>query len=156
VKSAHPRHGAAGLEAGRAVGFFLLLVGGSAALGLAIALPLWAFATGYRTAYTVAFLSAAAAGLAAFVVRKAVRRRRSIQDPGKPRRSALSVGITLLVLLVFCAGLYLVAVLLYRHLWILAISALAVWAGLLGLLGWAARAAKGRKASRIPADTRSE
>jgi Flp pilus assembly protein TadB len=154
VKSAHPRQGAAGLEAGRAVGFFL--VGGSAALGLGIALPLWAFATSYRTAYTIAFLSAAAAGLAAVAVRKAVRRRRSIRDPGKPRRSALSVGIACLILLVFCAGLYLAAVLLYRNLWILAIPALAVWAAILGLLGWAARAAKGRKAPRIPADTRSE
>jgi Flp pilus assembly protein TadB len=156
MKGALARHGAAGLEAGRAVGFFLLLVGGSAALGLAIALPLWAFATAYRTAYTIGFLSVAAAGSAAFVVRGVVRRHRSVHDSGRPRRSALSIGITILVLLMFLAGLYLVAVLLYRSLWILAIPALALWASLLGLLGWAARVAKRRKAPRIPADTRSE
>jgi len=144
------------LEAARKIGFLILLLAGSAAFGFAIAWPLWLFATSQRQAYTIFAFCLAAGGLLALAVRRFIRRRGTPRDQGKPRRTILSVLLTILLTIVALAGGYLAAVLLYRGLWILAIPTLVVWAGLLWALGFARRASNRRKEPRIPAENRSE
>jgi hypothetical protein len=60
-------------EIGSRVGFLALLVALSAALGAAVSLPLWLFATARPAAYTVAVLAVAAAAIVAAIVRRAAR-----------------------------------------------------------------------------------
>ena len=69
-------------EAGRRIGFLLVLVAGSAALGLLISWPLWFFATSARQAYTITVLVLAGAGVVFLVVRSASRSRGATRDPG--------------------------------------------------------------------------
>jgi MFS family permease len=144
------------LETVRKIGFLILLLAGSAAFGFAIAWPLWLFATSQRQAYTIFAFCLAGGGLLALAVRRLIRRRESPRDPGKPRRTMLSVVLTILLTMVALAGGYLAAVLLYRRLWILAVPALVVWAGLLWALGFARRASKRRKERQIPAENGNE
>jgi hypothetical protein len=147
---------AAWLEAGSRIGFVLLLVIGCTALGLAIAWPLWAFATGARQAYTVAILSAGAAGLLFLIVRSARRRAASTRDPSQPSRSVVSGLLTALMVLVGLAGAWAAAALLVRGIWVLGAAAAVLWAGLLWLLGRARRAARSRKPAAVPAENWSE
>jgi len=142
------------LEAARSAGFLVLLVAGSAALGLAIALPLWFFATSAREAYTVAVLALAGAAIAWLVIRSAVRRRARTRESGGPRRSALSGLLTGIMVVIGAAGLYAAAALVARGAWILGVADLILWAGLLWLLGRARRAARGRKARPVPAENK--
>ncbi len=107
------------LEAARKIGFLILLLAGSAAFGFAIAWPLWLFATSQRQAYTIFAFCLAGGGLLALAVRRFIRRRGTPRDQGKPRRTILSVLLTILLTIVALAGGYLAAVLLYRGLWIL-------------------------------------
>ena len=144
------------LEAARKAGFLILLLAGSAALGLVIAWPLWLFATTQRQAYTIFALCLAGGGVLALAVRRVVRRREAPRDPGRPRRTVLTVLLTILLTIVALVGGYVAAVLLYRGLWILAIPALVIWAGLLWGLGFARRASKRRKERRDPAENGSE
>ena len=144
------------LEAVRKIGFFVVLVAGSAAFGFAIAWPLWLFATSQRQAYTIFAFCLAGGGLLALAVRRFIRLRKSARDPGKPRRTVLSVLLTILLTIVAVAGGYVAAVLLYRGLWILALPALAAWAGLLWGLAYARRASKRRKEPPNPAENVSE
>lgn len=144
------------LEALRKIGFFILLVAGSACFGFVVAWPLWLFATTQRQAYTIFAFSLAGGGILVLAVRRFIRVRRSPRDPGKPRRTVLSVLLTILLTIVAVAGGYIAAVLLYRGLWILAGPALAVWAGLLWALAWARRVSNTHKARQNPAENISE
>ena len=143
------------IEAGRKTGFVILLVAGSAALGILIAWPLWLFATSAREAYTVTLLALAAGAAVYLVVRGVVRRRSAARDPGRPRGSAASALLTTLIVIVAVAGLYLAAALLARRIWILGAGAAVAWAGLLWLLGRARGAARNRKTRRVPAENKS-
>jgi len=144
------------LEAVQKVGFLILLVAGSAAFGFVIAWPLWLFATSQRQAYTIFAFCLAGGGLLAVGIRRFISRREAPRDPGRPRRTILSMLLTVMLTIVALAGGYLAAVLLYRGLWILAVPALVVWAGLLWALGFARRASKRRKEQQKPAENRSE
>ena len=144
------------LEAFRKIGFFILLVAGSACFGFAIAWPLWLFATSQRQAYTIFAFCLAGGGLVALAVRRFIRLRTSARDPGKPRRTILSVLLTIVLTIVAVAGAYAAAVLIYRGLWILAAPALGVWAGLLWALAWARRASNRHNERHNPAENVSE
>jgi hypothetical protein len=144
------------LETLRKIGFLVLLLAGSAAFGFAIAWPLWFFATSQRQAYTIFAFCLAGGGLLALGVRRLVRRHAASRDPGRPRRTVLSVLLTILLTIVALAGGYLAAVLLYRGVWILAAPELIAWAGLLWVLGYARRASKRRKERKNPAENESE
>jgi hypothetical protein len=155
VSSELRRRVSAWIEAGRKTGFVILLVAGSAALGILIALPLWLFATRAREAYTITILALAAGAVVYLVVRAIVRRRSAPRDPGRPRGSAASALLTTLIVIVAVAGLYLVAAVLARGMWILGALAAAAWAALLWLLGRARGAARNRKARPVPAENKS-
>ena len=144
------------LEAARSVGFFFLLVLGSGAFGLAIAWPLWLFATSQSKLFTVFVVCLAGGGFIALVARAIVRRQRSRRDPGRPLRSLLSVLLTLMLVVIAPAGAYLSAVLLYRGLLVLALPAVLIWAGLLWFLGLLRRKTKARKDGAQPAENRGE
>jgi len=126
----------------RNAGFFVLLVAGSAAAGIAIAWPLWYFATTARGPYTACVLGLAAAGVVFLSIRALVRSRKASPDTPGPRRSALTWLLAILQAVVFLGGLYLAAVLLSHGIWLFAIPLLLIWLGLLVLLGLARRAAK--------------
>jgi O-antigen/teichoic acid export membrane protein len=155
VSSELRRRVSAWIEAGRKTGFVILLVAGSAALGILIALPLWLFATRAREGYTITILALAAGAVVYLVVRAIVRRRSEPRDPGRPRGSAASALLTTLIVIVAVAGLYLVAAVLARGMWILGALAAAAWAALLWLLGRARGAARNRKARPVPAENKS-
>jgi hypothetical protein len=144
------------LEAARTIGFFLLLVLGSAACGLAIAWPLWLFATAERRLFSIFILCLAVAVLAAVVVRAIIRRRRARRDPGRPLRALLAVLLTILIVAVALGGAYLAAALFYRGMPIFAVPLVLAWAGLLWLLGFLLGRTKVRKAGAQPAENRSE
>lgn len=144
------------IEAARKVGFLLVLVAGSAALGLMISWPLWFFATSARTAYTITVLGIGAAGVLFLAVRSARRSRAALRDPGRPGRSFASVSITVVMVLVGFGGAYLAAAFLVRGLLVLAAVDLAAWGLLLWGLGRARHAAKNRKVRTIPAENGSE
>lgn len=147
---------AAWVEAARKTGFLLLLVVGSAALGILIAWPLWLFATSARQAYTITVLALAGAGIVFLAVRAVQRSRKAVQDPGKPRRTFLSVLLTVLIVIVGFAGAYLAAALFVRGLWIIGAGVVVLWAGILWLMGRARGAAKTRKVRPVPAENGSE
>jgi len=138
------------------VGFFILLVAGSAGLGCVIAWPLWAFATSERTAYTIFALCLTGGGLAAFAARAIIRSRRAVRDPGKPRRTVLSLLLTLVLVGVVLAGAYIAAVMLSRGLWILAIPACVLWGGLVWLVAFTRRRAKTHKERPVHAENKGE
>jgi hypothetical protein len=144
------------VEAGRKVGFLLVLVAGSAALGFLISWPLWLFATSARTAYTITVLGLAGAGVIFLVVRSVQRSRTATRDPGTPRRTFISALMTVLMVLVGFGGAYLAAAFLVRGLWAFGAADLAAWGILLWLLGRARRAAKNRKVQAVPAENGSE
>ncbi len=144
------------IEAASAAGFVLLLVVACVALGLAIAWPLWAFATGARQAYTATVLGAAAAGIVFLLVRAARRRRSAMRDPSVPRRSVAAGLLAALMVLVGLCGAWLAAALLARGIWALGAAAVVAWILLLWVLGRARRAAKGRKPRAVPAENWSE
>lgn len=143
------------MEAGRRAGFVVLLVAGSAILGIIISWPLWLFATSARQAYTAVVLALAAGGIIYLAVRAFARRRSAARDPGRPRRSAVSGLLTGLMVIVGCAGLYVAAALLARGIWVLGAAALVLWAGLLWLLGRARGSLRSRKEHAVPAENRS-
>jgi hypothetical protein len=134
VRGAVKRRLESWIEALRKIGFFILLVAGSACFGFAIAWPLWFFATSQRQAYTIFAFCLAGGGLLTLAVRRFIRLRKSPRDPGKPRRTILSVLLTVLLTIVAVAGGYVAAVLFYRGLWILAAPELVIWAGVLWAL----------------------
>jgi hypothetical protein len=144
------------IAAGRGVGFFLLLAGGSAALGFVIAWPLWLFATSERKAYTVFVLCLLGAGIVALIVRSAARRRRAARDRGGPRRTALSALITLVQVVFAVTGLWAEAVFVARGLWLFAVVGLLAWASIVWALGIGRRAAKRRKQAAVPAENKGE
>jgi hypothetical protein len=90
-------------EIGSRVGFLALLVVLSAALGAAVSLPLWLFATARPAAYTVAVLAAAAAAIAAAIVRRAARSGIGWHRAGAKTLAAMLGVVKLAILL---AGLY--------------------------------------------------
>ncbi len=139
------------IERGRKAGFFLLVIALCAGLGLLIALPLWLFATRQPRIYTVVALSLLAGGLVFLAARAVVRRRRL--HAGHPGLSFLSGILTVLMTVVSFAGIYLMAVAIYRGLWIIAAVAAAITGLFLWLLGRARAAArKARKPPSIPAE----
>jgi len=144
------------VEAGRKVGFLLLLVAGSAALGFLISWPLWLFATSARKAYTITVLGLAAAGVIFLIVRSVQRSRTATRDPGKPRRTFISVLMTVLMVPVGFGGVCLAAAFLVRGLWVFGAADLAAWGILLWVLGRARTAAKNRKVRAVPAENGSE
>jgi hypothetical protein len=144
------------IEAGRGVGFFLLLAGGSGVLGFAIAWPLWFFATSQRTAYTIFVLCAAGVGIIVLAARGAARRRRAARDRGAPRGSVAAVLIALVQAVVVLAGLWSEAVFIARRFWPLAVVGLLAWAAIVWALGVARRALKKRKQAAVPAENKDE
>ena len=144
------------VEAGRRIGLFLLLAGGSAALGFVIAWPLWLFATSQRKAYTVFVLCLIGAGIVTLVARGTMRRRRAARDGGGPLRAALSVFLTILQVVVVLAGIWAEAVFIARGLWLFAVIGFLAWACTVWALGMGRRAAKRRKQPAIPAENRDE
>ena len=124
------------LELARKAGFFLLLVAGCAALGFAIAWPLWYFATMRRGSYTILVLCLAVAGLAGLVIRALIHRRGAPRETGKPRRRPLFALLSALKALLLLAGLYVIALLFLRGLWLPAIPVLLAWVALLGWIGF--------------------
>ena len=144
------------LEAGRKIGFLLVLVAGSAALGLLISWPLWLFATSAREVYTVTFLALAGVGVVSLIARSVRRNRRATRDPGKPRRTFLSLLLTVLMVIVGFGGAYLAAAFLARGFWTIGAIAVATWGLLLWALGRARNAAKHSKARTIPAENGSK
>ncbi len=143
-------------DGARKVGFFVLLVAGSAAAGAAIALPLWYFATSARSAYTAFVLILAAAGILYLVMSAILRARKAPRDTAEPRRSPLARLLAILQTLVFLAGLYLCAVLLLHGIWLFAIPLLLVWLALVVLLGLARRAANTWRPGSIMPKIRKE
>jgi hypothetical protein len=156
MRSGFQRTVSSWLDALGKAGFFVLLVAGSAGLGLLIAWPLWLFATSSRLTYTIVVLSLMAAGLVFLIVRGILRRRGRMHDPGQPRKNALTLLITTLIVVVGIIGGYAAAVLFARRLWIFAFPAVVVWGGLLWLLGFLRRLAGNRKEPSFPAENRSE
>jgi hypothetical protein len=156
VTNAFRRALGAGAEAGRRIGFVLLLAGGSAGLGLLISWPLWLFATTAKQAYTFTLLALAAAGTVFMVVRAAQRSRKAARDPARPPRPFLSALITVLMAVEGITGAYLAVVLLVRGIWIFGAAEIALWAALLWLMGRARAAARKRKARPVPAENGSE
>ena len=144
------------VEAGRRVALFLLLAGGSAALGFVIAWPLWLFATSERQAYTIFVLCLVGVGIVALVARSVARRRRAARDRGGPRRSALSVLLTTVQVVVVLAGIWAEAAFIARGFVLVSVAGLVVWAAILLALGMGRRAAKRRKRPAIPAENKSE
>ena len=144
-----------GTTAGR-VGFFLLLVAGSAAAGIAIAWPLWYFATQARGPYTAFALGVAGAGMVYLIVRAIIRAGNVPRDATPGGRSALSVLLAAIQCVVFLAGLYLVAALFFHRIWLFAIPLFLIWIGLLVLLGLARRGAKTWSRARIVPKIRKE
>jgi hypothetical protein len=143
------------LEVGRKIGFLVALVAASAALGFVISWPLWLFATSARRAYTITVLALAGAGIIFLVFRAIRRSRRATRDPGRPRRTPLSVILTFLMVVVGLAGAYLGAALLARGLLVIAAADIVVWAALLWVLGRARSAAKNPKVRTLPAENSS-
>jgi len=144
------------INAGRRLGLFLLLAGGSAALGFVIAWPLWLFATSERKAYTIFVLCLLGAAIVALAVRSAARRRRAAHQEGRPGRSALSVILAVVQFVIVLAGLWIESFLIARGLWIFSVLGLLVCASMLWALGVGRRAAKTRKAAALPAENRGE
>jgi hypothetical protein len=144
------------LRAARLVGGLVLLIGGSAALGLLIAWPLWRFATGARGPYTIFVLVVAAGGIVYLVVRRLQRNAAEARDPSLPRRSVSAGLLTAARVVIGVCGAYLAAALLARGFWILGASAAVVWGLLLWLLGRAHRAAIQRKERLHPAENGNE
>ena len=79
-----------------------------------------------------------------------------MRDPGKPRRTVLSFILTLVLVGAVLAGGYIAAVMLSRGLWILAIPALILWAGLVWLLAFARRRSKTQKERPVHAENKGE
>ena len=156
MKGSFRRVLSAWLEAVRKAGFFILLVAGSAGLGFGIAWPLWAFATSERTAYTIFAFCLAGGGLAAFAARAIIRSRRVVRDSGKPRRTILSLLLTFILVGVVLAGGYVVAVMLSRGLWIMAIVVFVLWAALVWLVAFTRRRAKTQKERPVHAENKDE
>jgi hypothetical protein len=144
------------IEAGRGVGFFLLLAGGSGALGFAIAWPLWLFATSQRTAYTIFVLCLVAAGIGVLAARNGMRRRRAARDRGAPRRSVVAALIAFVQVVVVLAGLWAEAAFIARGFWFFAVVGLPVWASIVWALGIARGALKKRKQAAVPAENKNE
>jgi hypothetical protein len=144
------------LDALRKAGFFVLLVAGSAGLGLLIAWPLWLFATSARGTYTIVVVSLMAAGVIFLIVRGILRRRGRMRDPGQPRRNALTLFLGILIGAVGIAGVYAAAVLFARRLWVFALPLVTVWACLLWVLSLLRRLSRARKEPAIPAENIGE
>ena len=156
MKNGMQRTMGAWIEAARTAGFLLLLVAGSAGLGFLIAWPLWLFATAQSRAYTIVALAITDGGIVFLAARAVIRGRSAIRDPGKPRRTLLSVMLSLIIAIVACSGAYMGALLFARGLWIFGVPAVLLWIGLLWLLGRGRRAAKNRKERTVPAENRGE
>jgi hypothetical protein len=133
----------------RAVGFLVAMAGGSAALGFAIAWPLWFFATSHRQAYTIFALSLAAAALVFGIVRSLARRRRDPRSRAKPRLGAAALAVSLVRGIIFVAGLYLLLAFVFRGLWLLALPGALLWAAIVWLLS---RLRRVLHRAKVPAD----
>ena len=144
------------IDAVTKVGFFLLLAGGSAALGFAIAWPLWLFATSQRKAYTIFVLCLVGAGTVALVARGVARRRRAARDRGVPRRAAFSAFLAAIQVVVVLAGLWAEAALIARGLWLFSAVGFLLWAAIVWVMGIGRRALKKRKRPAIPAENKDE
>ncbi len=118
-------------------GFLALLVVLSAALGAAISLPLWLFATARPAAYTAAVLVAAAAGLVAAVVRRAVRSGIGWSRVGA---SALGAALALVKVAMLLAGLYAAAAYAARGRLLPAAAGAAAFLAAAAWIGWGMRA----------------
>jgi len=140
----------------RGIGFLVLLVAGSAAAGIAIAWPLWYFATSARGLYTACVLFLAAAGVVFLVIRAIVRAGTAPRDMPGSRRTPLAWLAAILQVIVFLGGLYFAAVLVSHGIWLFAIPLLLVWVALLVLLGLARRSAKAWRAGEIVPKIRKE
>ncbi len=138
------------------LGLFILLIAGSAAVGAAIAWPLWYFATSARRAYTAFALILAGCGIVYAVARSVTRRRRMPQEAAVRRASGLSSLLGLLQVLILLCGLYLAALLFFHGIWIFAVPLLLVCVGLLVLLGLARRAVKASRRRGIMPKIRKE
>jgi hypothetical protein len=140
------------VEAGRGIGFFLLLLAGTGLLGFCISWPLWMFSTREPGAYTLTVLSLAGACIVFLIARAFLRKHRAVEDLSKPRVTLVTALLTLLMVLVGITGAFAAIALLARRMWIWGMLDILVWVGILWLLGRARGFAKTRKAVSIPAE----
>ena len=124
-------------EIGSRVGFLALLVALSAALGAAVSLPLWLFATTRPAAYTVAVLAAAAAALAAAVVRRVARSGIGWSRVGT---TTLSTALGVVKIAILLAGLYAAAAFAARGRFLPAAGGAAAFLAAAAWIGWGIRA----------------
>jgi Flp pilus assembly protein TadB len=139
----------AGADLARKLGLFVLLVAGSAAVGAAIAWPLWFFATSARSAYTAFALILAGCGIIFAAARAVIRKRRAPRDTAVPRRSGLFGFLGLLQALILLCGAYLACVLFFHGIWIFGVPLVLVCVGLLVVLGLARRALRASSTGEI-------
>jgi small-conductance mechanosensitive channel len=128
----------------RRAGFFLFIAAGSAALALAIALPLWYASTRRPAAYSIAVIALLITAGVFSAVRSAVRARSLPRDPSRPRRTLGSVLLAVLGIISLAGGLYGALFLALRGMWAFAVPAIAIWLVLLGLAGSRRSAGKAR------------
>jgi hypothetical protein len=135
VRGPFARIAAGWLGLAKKAGFLLLLVGGCAVLGSAIAWPLWYFATKDRAAFTVSVILLVCAGLAGLSVKGLLRRRSARRVTQRPPRSPLRVLLSILMAVLLLVGLYACALLFSRGLWVPALFVLIAWLALVGWIG---------------------
>ena len=126
------------------IAFILGMLAVSAALSLAIAWPLWKFATGSPLIYSLLTL-AGIAGTAVFIAvgsRRRASRSADASAPGRRKHPLLFVLFAAAWVLVLCAGVYAAALLSFRGMAAVGIPSLIA---LVLLLGWAAWAARRKK-----------
>lgn len=131
----------------RGIGGLVVLAAASGALAALIALPLWAASTAAPRVYSLVVIGLAAAAVVLLAVRSALRARRTPRDPSRPRRTVDGVLVRVLAALLLACGLYGVVFLFFRGPLAAAVPAAGAW---LLLAGWAAFAAPGRKARKVP------
>lgn len=124
-------------EIGSRAGFLALLVVLSAALGAAISLPLWLFATSRPAAYTVAVLAAASAAIVAAIVRRVARSGIGWTRVGA---KALAAGLAIVKVAILLAGLYAAAAFAARGRLLPAAAGAVAFLAAAAWIGWSMRA----------------
>ena len=143
------------LEALRKVGFFLRSRRGECRTGISHLVAAVALCHLAAEIYTITVLSLIAAGLVSLIV-AGFCGGGTAEDTGQPRRNALTVLLTTVIVVVGIAGAYGAAVLFARRLWASAPPTVAAVGAVLWLLGLLRRLASARKAPALPAENRGE
>lgn len=127
---------------GSRIGLLALLVVLSAALGAAIAYPLWLAATAVPRAYTIGVLAAAAVAAVAAAVRRILR---TGIGWSRAAAAALAVLLGLAKAVLLLAGLYAAAAFAVRRWYVAAAAAALVFLAAAAWIGWGVHAGTARK-----------